>query len=115
MGIDYSISFGYGFTVDETELPKPFNEMDSYEIADWLKEQGYTKIDCEWAGNMMSGPGLAFVYAKSTYIYEDLHNFDGAYDVGADPNPEEIKQLYRAAELLEYTGIIGPKVIGNVL
>lgn len=114
MGINYSVSFGYGFAVDESELPEPFTGMDSYDIADWFKENGYTEIGVEWAGNLMADPTYAFVYAKSTYVHEDLYNFDGVYDVGENPNTKALLELSSAAKLLEYTGTIGAKVIGNV-
>jgi hypothetical protein len=119
MGVDYSITYGYGFALDENDdLPAVFKEgdwtMDSWDIQKWLGANGYEGVSCESVGNYMCGETFLFFYVPDTYFHEENHLFDGMHDLSDEPIEEAKEPLKRLADFLGYTGKIGWKVVGNV-
>lgn len=118
MGIDYSITVGYGFTVEEDDLPDfvkgDEDYVDSWEIQKWLDANGYENIRCEEVGNYMSGETLVFFCLEDSYFHTGSREFDGVHDLSMEPVPEGKSILSQLAANIDCTNTIGWKVAGNV-
>jgi hypothetical protein len=117
MGVDYSVSYGYGLAFEEEPLPAPLEGMDTWEndIPNWLEANGFDEIGYTTGGNMMSGPTYCFFYAKGTENLDLEHyEIDGLYDFALRVSFESQKQLEHLAQMLDFTGSIGWKLLGNI-
>lgn len=118
MGVDYSITMGYGIAIPRDETPDVFKDFEVYEdggIPEWLDDNGFDAIEYTYAGDWMNGDCYLFFYDKQRYFHEYSHDLDTLYDFNTQPSDRAWGQLTSlAAEFARGIDTIGWKLISNV-
>jgi len=119
MGIDYSISIGYGIAIPEDEVPQVLKDYEPYEdgeIPDWLDENGFDTVGFTYGGDFMSGVCYYFFFDPDTYFRGESHYLETLYEFSVESSKPEVGQQLK--DLAVLFGVpkdkIGWKLISNV-
>lgn len=120
MGIDRSVSVGYGLIFPTSQAPDILKDeygwVGEESVNAWLDKFGFESIGGCVCGNFMSGEEYVFFFVQGTQL---LHL--GGYDLESEPyeldgddvTAFELSELARLRSLLNLNELVGWKLIGN--